>query len=430
MKLKEKDKIKIITGGEATIISKLGEGGQGIVYKVIYYGKEYALKWYHNPGKPAFYNNLKTNIEKGSPDPCFLWPLFLTEKDNEGCYGYLMELCSSGYYEFKDFLLAKTKFSSVEAMIEAGIKICAGFRKLHNKGYSYQDLNDGGFFINPSTGDVLICDLDNVAPSGINTGVLGKCRYMAPEIVTKKSSPDAQSDRFSLSLILFLLFFNNHPLEGEQITSCPCMTEKHEKKLYGTHPVFIYDSSDASNRPVNGIHVNVINLWQQFPDYVRDIFQNQFCRETLFDPSRRKTEKEWLEKVLFRMRHELMRCPICGNEIFADVENKLFKCSDCDSLIQRPPVIQCGSYKMIANKGKKTYGYMTDNGAPTLYTCTGVIVESKKTVGILGLENKTTSTWILTTKSGNSRPIAPNETAPLLVGNTLSFGNGKIATII
>ena len=30
-------------------------------------------------------------------------------------------------------------------------------------GYSYQDLNDGNFFINPQSGDVLICDNDNVA---------------------------------------------------------------------------------------------------------------------------------------------------------------------------------------------------------------------------------------------------------------------------
>lgn len=80
-------KIKIITGGEATVLSKLGEGGQGAVYKVSYYNKEYALKWYHKPGKPEFYNNLKHNVEKGSPDSHFLWPLFLTGKDEDGVTG-------------------------------------------------------------------------------------------------------------------------------------------------------------------------------------------------------------------------------------------------------------------------------------------------------------------------------------------------------
>ena len=33
-------------GKKATIIKKLGEGGQGVVYSVKIDGKDYALKWY------------------------------------------------------------------------------------------------------------------------------------------------------------------------------------------------------------------------------------------------------------------------------------------------------------------------------------------------------------------------------------------------
>ena len=428
--MKQGDKIKIATGGEATIIDELGSGGQGTVYKVRYGGKDYALKWYHTAGKQEFYDNLKHNIEKGAPAPYFLWPLFLTEKDREGCFGYLMELRSPDYKEFNEFLLAKVHFGSVAAMVEAAIKICVGFRKLHSDGYSYQDLNDGNFFINPINGDVLICDNDNVAPSGRNSGIMGKCRYMAPEVVRKEKLPDAQSDRFSLAVILFLLFFNNHPLEGAQIANCPCLTEKHEKKFYGTHPVFIYDPIDPTNRPVAGIHVNVIQLWPQFPSYVRDIFINQFSREALLDSSYRITEKQWLEKVLLRLRHELITCPVCGNEIFADVEKSVFVCPDCHHDVQRPPIIQTGNYRVVACKDKKLYQYMTNKSKPLLRTVTGVIVESKKNPGLLGLRNLTEDVWILTTKSGNTRQIAPRTSAPLLVGNSISFANGTEAIIL
>ena len=46
---------------------------------------------------------------------------------------------------------------------------------------------------------------------------------MAPEIVAG-GVPDKYSDRFSLSVILFMLFYANHPFEGAKVVACPCMT--------------------------------------------------------------------------------------------------------------------------------------------------------------------------------------------------------------
>ena len=39
-------RIPLQNGQSAEVIAKLGEGGQGSVYKVDYDGKDYALKWY------------------------------------------------------------------------------------------------------------------------------------------------------------------------------------------------------------------------------------------------------------------------------------------------------------------------------------------------------------------------------------------------
>ena len=77
-----------------------------------------------------------------------------------------MELRPPEYKDFSLFLLAKVHFANIEALINTALCITNGFRELHNRGYSYQDLNDGNFFVNPKTGDVLICDNDNVAPYG------------------------------------------------------------------------------------------------------------------------------------------------------------------------------------------------------------------------------------------------------------------------
>ncbi|MDO4170234.1 MAG: protein kinase, partial [Lachnospiraceae bacterium] len=130
-------KIRTISGGELEVLEKLGEGGQGIVYKVEYNGRQLALKWYFvnklkNPKR--FYKNLQKNVQKGAPTSAFLWPLEVTEYF-EGSFGYLMELCPSEYKEFSAFLLAKVRFKSIGAVVNAALCITNGFRALHNAGF-------------------------------------------------------------------------------------------------------------------------------------------------------------------------------------------------------------------------------------------------------------------------------------------------------
>ena len=77
--------------------------------------------------------------------------------------------------------------------------------------------------------DVLICDNDNVTGNGNSLGVMGKARYMAPEVV-RGATPDKVTDRYSLAVILYLLLIGNHPLEGAK-TNVPVLTSKYEKRF-------------------------------------------------------------------------------------------------------------------------------------------------------------------------------------------------------
>ena len=175
LELKSGERVNLANTGYVTIIKELGRGGQGIVYLVDLNGEQKALKWYLNPPGEAFYKNLLNNIRTGAPSEAFLWPEYVTARQ-KGSYGYVMALRPKNYYEFGNFLLAKVTFKSFTAMLAAAMKICNGFMMLHRFGYSYQDLNDGNFFIDPYTGDVLICDNDNVMPEGERSGILGKAR--------------------------------------------------------------------------------------------------------------------------------------------------------------------------------------------------------------------------------------------------------------
>ena len=214
MEFKNGQIIPLEGGKKATIIKKLGEGGQGIVYSVKIDGKDYALKWYtfRFQNKKGFRKNLQENIKNGAPDSKFLWPLYLTEEINNS-FGYVMDLRPAKFSDFSDILNNKVRFNSTEKLITAALNIVNAFRTLHRKGLSYQDLNDGNFFIDVNTGDVLICDNDNVTPDGMkNPGNIGgKPGYMAPEIVCAKSYPNSLTDSHSLAVIVFKLFCRHDP---------------------------------------------------------------------------------------------------------------------------------------------------------------------------------------------------------------------------
>ena len=229
----------------------------------------------------------------------------------------------------------------VTAMLAAAMKICDGFMMLHRHGYSYQDLNDGNFFIDPNTGDVLICDNDNVMPQGEKSGIMGKARYMAPEIVAG-GIPDKYSDQFSLSVILFMLFYANHPFEGARVVACPCMTENYEKKFYGSEAIFIYDPKNDTNRPVRGIHQNVIRRWMAFPKLLRDTFIEQFSDEKLRNPNTRLIEMRWKD-IINKVRDEMVACPHCGYETFVEVADSSSKCMNCGKTIDTSLRLLLGS---------------------------------------------------------------------------------------
>ncbi len=387
-------RIKVVSGGELEVIQKLGEGGQGVVYKVSYNGKDLALKWYFGnklSDPDRFYRNIQNNIKKGAPTKAFLWPLEITEYF-EGSFGYLMELRPPEYKDFSLFLLAKTRFSSISAVVNAALCITNGFRELHNSGFSYQDLNDGNFFVNPQTGDVLICDNDNVAEYGDALGIAGKCRYMAPEVVMGKKKPDVHTDRFSLAVVLYLLLFLNHPLEGKR-TMCPCLTEELERKFYGTEPIFVWDSSNDTNRPVRGVHVNEIKFWPIYPKFVRDTFEEAFSQEAMVgaDTQHRVTEKKWQE-VFTALRDCLATCT-CGGETFIDVNAASSQCVNCGKELQRPMILKVKKHNVVLQPGKKLYACHTVHDSDDFKEPKGEIITSRQNPSLVGLKNNSDATW-------------------------------------
>ena len=420
-------RIRTTSGGELEVIQKLGEGGQGVVYKVKYNGKELALKWYFGNklrNEDKFYRNIQSNIKHGAPTKAFLWPIEITEK-TEDSFGYLMELRKPEYKDFSRFLLAKERFSSIDAVINAALCIVNGFRELHRSGFSYQDLNDGNFFVNPKTCDVLIFDNDNVAPYGDNLGIACKCRYMAPEVVVGKKRPDIHTDRFSLAVVLYLLLFMNHPLEGKK-TMCPCLTEEHERKFYGTEPVFVWDPKNDTNRPVRGVHTNEIKFWPIYPQFIRDTFIEAFTHESMVgdDATHRVQEKKWQE-VFVSLRDSLIKCPKCGGETFFVPSANGCTCINCNQSIPNYPVLKVKKYQVPLAPNQTLYACHVIHDSDDFRDPKGEVIPSRTDPNVLGLKNCSNNTWIATLPDGSTRTLAKDQVMRVGRGLRINFGNGN-----
>lgn len=409
-------KIRLADRQEATVLAFVGAGAQGTVYKVLMDNEEKALKWYRRKPDAAFVRNIEKNIADGSPSPLFLWPEALT-REQKGGVGYIMPLCPEGYQDFSKFRMAKVRFSSFRAILNAAIALCEAFRLLHAQGLSYQDLNDGGFFVNPHTGDVRICDCDNVCAHGENLGILGKARFMAPEVVRGKSLPGCYTDRFSLAVILFMLFCIDHPFEGINVTSRPCLTEEIERHLFGKDLTFVYDPSLDKNRPVYGLHRNVITMWPLLPRQLRDAFTEQFSGKVISNPPSRMTEMQWSD-LLVGLREALVKCPDCGDEAFALPECRCLN-SRCAKVVEPDFVAEGSGHRLPLVKGNTLH--LGKESAQFAY----VAVNPRDAKSFV-MKNISATTWNVTTPSGKSISVTPQGFMPIKDGLTINVNSLKL----
>lgn len=431
--LKSGDLIKCkISNSNLKVIEYLGEGGQGEVYRVEYCGKQKALKWY-KPNcmgkKPqSFYNNISDNISKGPPNAkVFLWPEDITEW-RDGVFGYVMPLRPKGFHEVTEYLLTLVRFKSYKAVADASLNIVNAFRLLHNRGSAYLDLNDGNFFINPNTGQVLICDNDNVVPEGDSTGIAGKPGYIAPEIVMGKL-PDSYSDRWSMAIIIFMLFTLTRPLEGKRALGGQQRSQAFYEVIYGTDPHFIMEDIQHPEYGPDPIEQpNAVIVWNALPEYMRNLFLKAFNKKSADNPYARPTELEWIE-CLVRFRSELLECR-CGSLVLTK-DGQPQVCSRCGNRIDVPFKLHFKNKNYYLPGFSDTRIYRCQVGpcnANQALSPVGRVIVNKANTKQIGIRNLTDTFWNGETKSGKSKKVLSNSVVPLIPGIKL-YIESEIITI-
>ncbi len=414
-----------ITGSEP-----LGAGSQGEVWKAADDGKPVAVKVYHHhTATPEQRAALERLIDKGSPAPCFLWPTAMVEEAESKRYGYIMDIREPNFRALEDFLARRVQ-PSMRVLLTTGMKLANGFLRLHSSGLCYRDISFANVFFDPKTGEVCICDNDNVDVSGAETGgVLGTPRFMAPEVVRGEAAPSAETDLYSLAVLLFFLLYGGHPLDGRREANIRCLDVPALERLYGFDPIYIWDPNDHSNRPVPDTHKNLIAFEKMYPGTLADLFQRSFT-EGLHYPSKRVRESEW-RKALSGAIDSIWLCG-CGAESFYDpvaVSSGNKHCWSCRKPLALPPRIKIEDAVILLNRATRLFGYHVgstrDDDTPI-----AEVVQNPQKPDLFGLRNLGAEKWTLTKPDGAVVDVPPGRAAPILDGNRVHFGQrtGEVQT--
>jgi DNA-binding helix-hairpin-helix protein with protein kinase domain len=418
--------VQSASGHPCTVETFLGGGGQGEVYRANLVDRVLALKWYFpEQATPAQRNSLELLIRKGPPSAPFLWPLELASADDFPDFGYLMPLREPHYKGLVDLMKRRTE-PTFRTLATAGMQLAQAFLDLHTQGLCYRDISFGNVFFDPETGAIQVCDNDNVAiDRAVDSGVLGTPRFIAPEVVRGEAAPSTQTDLFSLSVLLFYLLHIHHPLEGRREAEIKCFDLPAMNRLYGDEPLFIFDPHDEGNRPVPGLHDNALAYWPLYPQSLRDLFTRAFTAG-LHDPEERVRESEW-RAALGQLRDTIRHCEHCGAENFHDVgrpADEPFACWHCDQGLAPPLRLRLGREQVVLNRDTELFPHHLDRlrrydfGAPL-----ASVQPHPQHPQIWGLNNRSATTWVITTAEGTTRDVEPGRSLTLAAGVKIRFGN-------
>jgi DNA-binding helix-hairpin-helix protein with protein kinase domain len=303
-------------------------------------------------------------------------------------------------------------------------------------GHCYRDISRGNVMFDPTNGDVLICDNDNV---GVNRQskcqVWGTMEYMAPELIRGDAvHPSTETDLHSLAVLLFYLWVWHHPMHGEmeyQVRSWDIPAKKH---VYGLAPVFVFDPTDERNKlPNDPDYLTAGKRWTTCPPSLRALFTKAFT-EGLKDPGRRVTEGEW-QNLFLQLKDGTLSCPDCRAVNLWELRQPSLACWHCKKPVSIPPRLAIthpgAKHYVLLTRGTKVLRRHIDPLVPEDHAndMIGQVVQNPASPLIWGVRNLTTSPWVATAADGKSVEVGPQKALPLSAGVKVNIA-GTTAEIL
>jgi serine/threonine protein kinase len=329
----------ISSGQKYEIEKKLGEGGQGTVVQVKNKdnGKIYAAKWYKSSTTSSEQRQrMEVLVSRGcpiAPDKGikFIWPIEMIsyEKSKDG-FGYIMPLIDTErFVTLNRVVFGRIKQPNLKVLSRISYLLTLALDTIHVSGLAYCDINQGNLMLDPVSGDIVICDNDNVVINNANVPVKGVWEFMAPEVALGTSHPNAETDKYSIAVMLFYLWMWEHPMDGKKTLGIYSWDIPAKKKFYAYEPVFVFNPQNTSNNAegVNELETCVKRWERMCPPRLKEMFTSVFTKG-VSDPSYRIQLLDW-QRVFLELNSNAILCPYCNSVNVWDGKQTPFVCFNC-----------------------------------------------------------------------------------------------------
>jgi serine/threonine protein kinase len=445
-KLNKGSALKSVFSDMTYIVDKfLKAGGQGSVYQVSSGGNVYALKWYSKKDE-TLKRHFKSLIQRGAPkaqdgsgDKRFVWPQDLIV--NENGFGYTMDLIDMPKYHTlhrmtHSLYIRQDDKIKMRVLCDICINIAEAFDNLHRDGYCYKDISPNNIIFNISNGEVLIFDIDNVVVNGVEGEIDGTPKFMAPEVILKKTKPNTATDRFSLAAYFFHLLVGHYPFEGkirdDYVKNHGVMDEAGFKEVYGLNAVFCFNTSDKRNNLNSNDYQRVVERWNYtIPLKLKEKFAKTFVTGLPFAKrTERTTDREWV-KLFKEFRDNIVTC-CCKKDYFPGA----VKCLKCNKPLTPLTVKVRVKEKGVPNEREITLkcnltinGKLISKRLSNYKKFAEVIVNP--TTGEVGLRNLSELDWHYKDFNDKNLKAVPNKKiVSLKKGRTIAFIRGEVQIVV
>ena len=352
------------------IIKTLGSGGQGTVYLVedTETGNKFAAKWYKaHLSSDQQLKQIQELVDRGSPNCVeegihFIWPIECLKSNESASIGYLMRVIdTSRFHTVHQITDMQIRQPKLPILCKICRRLLTALEKLHSEGLAYCDINIGNIMVDPVNGDIVICDNDNVIVNNTVPPVLGMLDFMAPEVALGNSKPNADSDLYSVAVLIYFLWMWEHPMAGKNYYSLHCIDDIARKKFFAEHPLFVFHPHDNSNsiKGLDILELHVARWARMCPLPLKNMFIQVFT-DGIYSAHKRPRLSQW-QRVFAELETNAIICKCGALDLWVDGDEtvRCYRCQEriMPKLIMRIDNGHAGTTSLPVSQGVKIYNY-------------------------------------------------------------------------